>query len=452
LTENPSPKKKRSRRRRRRRLLTEDIHKTNDHAKKAVQELSAMAHELLDAEGVSFLSRPRYMDVQIRIPLDTRQEGARSASHAMDQVVGRVQEVRAHDRALKEGAVYCYFTESAEGEASRPEEPRQVFDGYSSTGRPVFSDFVTMAIERKTVGLDAMLAGEDVVLTHVQMGRVLRTAQLAEFGKASPVYRILGQVDAGLFKVRGSETKAAFSFQVLRGKTLEGKVLLRVNPVGKHRVIDLEDPSIARILRRFQLHLEDEGLRLAGLEAAAKEQGEPPNEEEFIRPLLQDLARQLESRARRRGRRTEHADQHAEKNQRPTTKAYEDADRAKDDALVWDEEKQTMVVLGPKQRVHVFSPDARHVTSVIMKRHSVEQRQRSHRWRKAEPEERGEFRMHLRNRIKDGTATVVAAPKRKKKEPEPVEDPPASTGEDRGDGGQVDDDRNAVGDRVEGGV
>ena len=426
-----------------------------------------MAHELLDAEGVSFLSRPRYMDVQVRIPLDARREGAHAAGYAVSQVVQRVQEVRAHDRALIEGAVYCYFTESAEDEASRPKEPRQVFDGYSSTGRPVFSDFVTMAIERKSPDLDAMLAGEDIILTHVQMGRVLRTAQLAEFGKTSPVYRILGQVDAGLFKVRGSEAKAAFSFQVLRGQTLEGKALLRVNPVGKHRVIDLEDPSVARILRRFQLHLEDEGLRLAGLETTAAQKEEAPNEEEFVRPLLQDLARQLESRARRRGRRTEHADQRVEKNQRPTTKAYEDADCARDDALVWDEEQQTMVVLGPRQRVHVFSPDARHVTSVVMNRNNVEQRRRSHRWRGAEPEERGEFRMHLRNRIKNGTETVPEEP-RKPKQPEqpeqpeqsekpdeakePPASPPASAAEHGGDGHQVDDDRNAVGDRVEGGV
>ncbi len=430
-----------------------------------------MAHELLDAEGVSFLARPRYMDVQVRIPLDARQEGARAAAYAMEQVVQRVQEVRAHDRALVEGAVYCYFSESADGEGSRPEEPRQVFDGYSSTGRPKFSDFVTMAIERKSPGLDAMLAGEDVILTHVQMGRVLRTAQLAEFGKASPVYRILGQVDAGLFKVRGAETKAAFSFQVLRGQTLEGKPLLRVNPVGKHTVIDLDDPSVARILRRFQLHLEDEALRLAGLEAnanASADAQKAPNAEEFVKPLLQELARKLESRARSRGRRTEHADQRVEKSQRPTTKAYDDADRARDDALVWDDEEQTMVVLGPRQRVHVFSGDARHVTSVMMNRGSVEQRRRSHRWRRAEPEERGEFRMHLRARIKDGTATVAEEPEPKPKEkpaakaaakpeekvpakPEEKAAPP-SAGQDEGDGHQVDDDRNAVGDGVEGGV
>ena len=442
-----------------------------------------MAHELLDAEGVSFLARPRYMDVQVRIPLDARQEGARAAAYAMQQVVQRVQEVRAHDRALVEGAVYCYFSESADGEGSRPEEPRQVFDGYSSTGRPVFSDFVTMAIDRKSPGLDAMLAGEDVILTHVQMGRVLRTAQLAEFGKASPVYRILGQVDAGLFKVRGAETKAAFSFQVLRGQTLEGKPLLRVNPVGKHKVIDLEDPSVARILRRFQLHLEDEALRLAGLEAnananASADAQEAPNAEEFVKPLLQELARKLESRARSRGRRTEHADQRVEKSQRPTTKAYDDADRARDDALVWDDEEQTMVVLGPRQRVHVFSGDARHVTSVMMNRGSIEQRRRSHRWRRAEPEERGEFRMHLRAQIKDGTATVAEEPKPEAKAAvkpeakaavkpeekaaakpeakaaaEPVEQAaPTSAGQDEGDGHQVDDDRNAVGDGVEGGV
>ena len=63
------------------------------------------------------------------------------------------------------------------------------------TGRPKFTDFVTMAIERKSAGIDKLLAGEDVTLTHVTQGRVLRTEQLAAFGKSSPVFRVLGQVD-----------------------------------------------------------------------------------------------------------------------------------------------------------------------------------------------------------------------------------------------------------------
>ena len=70
----------------------------------------------------------------------------------------RVREVREHEQALRPGAVYCYFAGSSHAEGCRPTEPRQVFDGYSSTGKPQFADFVTMAIERKDPDVERLLA------------------------------------------------------------------------------------------------------------------------------------------------------------------------------------------------------------------------------------------------------------------------------------------------------
>lgn len=404
-------KKKRPRRRRRRKTAGEERPRSqrSEHlATSAIKALSQMARGLLEVEGIDFLSMPRYMDIRVRVPLDAARDGSRAAASVMEEILRRVREVRENERALRPGAVYCYFSESAEAETCRPKELREVFDGYSSTGRPVFTDFVTMAIERKDPHLDELLNGEDVVITHVTMGRVLRTAQLAEFGKTSPVYRILGQVDAGLFSLLNSGKKAAFSFQLLRGTTLEGKPRLRVHPVGRAEVTDLADPSVAQILTRFQHHLDEEALRLAG---SGIEPG-TPEEEEFVRPLLQDLARRLAGRARRKARRTHHADRRAEDATRPTAKAYEDAVRADDEHLYWDDQEGTVVVLGPRGRVHVFTIEARHVTSVLMQRSAISKRRQQGRWRPAEPEERGEFRIHLRKvRPADGAEPGGTSPR-----------------------------------------
>ena len=371
------------------------------HAMTAVRALSAMAEGLLEVEGIDFLSKPRFMDIELRIPLDAKRDGAQAASQVIEKILRRVKEVRDNDRALVPGAVYSYYTESAESEACRPTEVRHVFDGYGSTGRPNFTDFVTMAIERKDDGIDDLLAGEDLVITHVTTGRVLRTAQLAEFGKQSPVYRVLGQVDAGLFPLVNSSKKAAFSFQVLRGSTLEGKPRLRVNPVGAADVLDLADPSVANLLSRFQRKLDTESLRLSGLLANDSE----VDEEEFILPLLQELAKQLAGRARRKNRRTKHADQRSEEG-RPTAKAFEDAQAADDERLFWDDRENTVVVLGPRGRVHVFSASAKHVTSLVMQGAAISKRKQQGQWRSAEPEERGEFRMALKRRIGQGDTAV----------------------------------------------
>ena len=379
------------------------------HATTAVRALSQMAQGLLEVEGVDFLSRPRFMDIEVRVPLDPGRDAGQAAGQVIERILRRVKEVRDHDRALSPGAVYSYYTETAEADACRPKEMREVFDGYSSTGRPNFTDFVTMAIERKSEGIDKLLAGEDIVITHVAMGRVLRTAQLAEFGKASPVYRILGQVDAGLFPLVNCNEKAAFSFQLLRGTTLEGRPRLRVHPVGAADLLDIADPSVPAILSKFQRRLDEESLRLAGALSNAGE-GAPLDEEEFVLPLMQDLAKQIAGRARRKSRRTRHADERSQDGQRPTAKAFEDARAASDDHLLWDDRENTVVVVGPRGRVHVFTSSAKHVTSLMMQGAAISRRRQQRQWRPAEPDERGEFRLALKRLAASAELAEVPTP------------------------------------------
>ncbi|HEX5051788.1 MAG TPA: hypothetical protein VFZ65_08460 [Planctomycetota bacterium] len=363
----------------------------------AVRALADMANALLRVEGVDPLAMPRYLDLNLRVPLDGGNDLRHAAGTAVEQILQRVREVREHEKALRPGAVYSYFADSSHADGCRPTEPRHVFDGYSSTGKPVFADFVTMAIERKDPNIDRLLAGEDIVLTRVTMGRVLRTQQLAEFGGNSPVFKILGQVDAGLFRVLSAAGKCAFSFQLLRGTTLEGRVRLRLHPVGAVDPMDLADPALMQILSRFQRQLDVEAMRLQG----QSQQGEI-DEEAFVLPLLTELAQRLQSRTRHAGRRTQHGLERSETGQRPTSRAYPDAGEASDDSILWDLDQNTVVVLGPKGRVHVFTPHGKHVTSVMMQGAAIERRRHMGRWRLAEPEERGEFRIHIKRLVAAG--------------------------------------------------
>jgi len=366
-------------------------------ALQAVQALAEMAHTLLHIEGVDPLAMPRYLELNLRIPLDGGNDVRHAAGTAVEQISKRVREVREHENALRPGAVYCYFAGSSHAEGCRPTEPRHVFEGYSSTGKPQFADFVTMAIERKDPNIDRLIAGEDIVLTRVTMGRVLRTQQLAEFGGNSPVFKILGQVDAGLFRTLDAAGRCAFSFQLLRGTTLEGRVRLRLHAVGAVDPMDLADPALMQILSRCQRQLDVEAMRLQGQQQAGE-----VDEEAFVQPLLQDLARQLQSRTRSVGRRTQHGLERSEEGQRPTSRAYPDATEASDGAIFWDLDQSTIVVLRRQGRVHVFTPQGKHVTSVTMQGHAIERRCHTGRWRSAEPEERGEFRLQIKRLVASG--------------------------------------------------
>ena len=54
--------------------------------------------------------------------------------------------------------------------------------------------------------------------------------------------------------------------------------------------------------------------------------------------------------------------------------------------------------------MHVFTPTGKHVTSVVMQGSAVNKRRQQNRWRPAEPQERGEFRIHLRRLRQSGEA------------------------------------------------
>jgi hypothetical protein len=93
--------------------------------------------------------------------------------------------------------------------------------------------------------------------------------------------------------------------------------------------------------------------------------------------LRGDVLRVLKSRDYR----TRHAAARHRSGERPTSLAIADALAAGDGRVLRDERKDTIIVLGPKHRVHVFSTGGRHVTSLELMPAEVERRIELKRWR-----------------------------------------------------------------------
>jgi len=108
--------------------------------------------------------------------------------------------------------------------------------------------------------------------------------------------------------------------------------------------------------------------------------------------LLRDASRDLEHRTRMDGRRTGHARDRARQGDRPTHKAFEDARAAGDTDLYWDVQENTVVVVGPSNRVHFFGIDGRQVTSVVFPGNVIQQRVNQQRWARIDAEKRARFR------------------------------------------------------------
>jgi hypothetical protein len=115
-----------------------------------------------------------------------------------------------------------------------------------------------------------------------------------------------------------------------------------------------------------------------------------PDTASLVADILQGLARKLEKVGRQRGRRTAHAEEHRIKN-RPTSKAWQDAFGAAEGSVLWDKHERTFVVLGPRNRVHVFSRQGRHVTSLLLASEAVRSRKRRKRWVPLTDDQREQF-------------------------------------------------------------
>ncbi len=143
---------------------------------------------------------------------------------------------------------------------------------------------------------------------------------------------------------------------------IKGPYQTRISDViasARHRVSSLRPPPKASTRRR--------------------ERNELPDTPALVANILQGVARKLEKLGRQRGRRTAHAQGHPAKN-RPTSKAWEDAFAAPQEMILWDKHEKTFVVLGPRSRVHVFTPEGRHVTSLVLAAEAVRSRRRRKRW------------------------------------------------------------------------
>ena len=86
--------------------------------------------------------------------------------------------------------------------------------------------------------------------------------------------------------------------------------------------------------------------------------------------------------------------------QRPTSTALQDALHAAPRSIYRDVEEMTWVILGPKNRVHIFNDDALHVTSIVYPGETVRERTARGRWKVPRAEEMAAFRQALARRAK----------------------------------------------------
>ena len=314
-----------------------------------------------------------------------------------EQVRAAVREMATRADAFRRGRVYCYRCESAECSHSIAPRPTSVFGGYTPTGLPRWPELTQLLLDLRHPRVDQLFEPSGRELVAIFMGaEELKLQQLGVFGRYSKDYDVLGQVVFGFLRiplpdrVAQESERIALTIQAVESRGPDGMPRLELNVLGQRgdgspATDSLTDPHQVRILnlirdarRRIQ-HIVSSGTSRAGRRPPSL----PGDALARTERVLRETARGLERLGRQTARRTMHAEARREFN-RPTSKAWEDAADARKGQILWDEQRKTVIVLGPRHRVHVFSPDGRHITSLLLNGEAIEGRVRRRRWRPME--------------------------------------------------------------------
>jgi hypothetical protein len=311
--------------------------------------------------------------------------------------------------AFKDGRVYCFHTESVDSPYSAPPHATDVFAGYAANGRPEWVSFPNLCLSRREPRVDRLYGDHPEVIALIVGPDELEAGLLPEFGRGSLVYRVLGQVVVGLvprdLNLRSRAERVALTLQVVETSQPGLAHRLRLNVIGlplddiaeAAAGADATSPAEAfrKVLRATRGRIDGLGRRAA----LARRQGGAFDLQAPVMQLLARLRGDVLRVLKSRDHRTRHAEERHQSGERPTALALSDALQAGEGRYFLDEHKQTLVVLGPKHRVHVFTKQGKHVTSLELLPAEVERRVDLRRWRFLERAECERFRESLRRTL-----------------------------------------------------
>lgn len=359
-----------------------------------METLAQVIEDRLARHPSSYLLRHRRptLDLRLAVPVNAHavdEAGVESLDQLIEDEIGAHL---AHRAILKPGHVYCLRCESAECEHSLASDERQVFAGYGPSGMPRFLDFGQWVLERQNPQLDHLYQKPPRLVTDVASGHDLQAQLLPAFRDRKTRFRMHGQVAAGWFRLPrpdGSRGSLAVTFQILSSAKTSGKGRGQRRLGLNLLVRGFEGEPLIALYDRLEELPWGAAVQWGheALESIERSQGKKKatlqNLERRVEGVLKGIARRLQHDRRAREKRTDHAEQRHRDGDRPTRLAQQDLAQAKDERILFDRRRQTLVVLGPRGRAHVWSLGGKLVTSLRTSPDSIQRKKKLEQWRAA---------------------------------------------------------------------
>ena len=196
--------------------------------------------------------------------------------------------------------------------------------------------------------------------------------------------------------------RVAITLQIVETRLAGEGRRLRLNLLGlpQARVAEAAASGDPRApAERFRRTIAATRQRLEALERRllpVRSRGAPVELESAVKPLLSRLRGDVERVFSPERHRTQHARERHQGGQRPTSLAVTDASNVSDDGLLYDTVRETIVVIGPRGRAHVFSKQGRQVTSLKLEPGELTRKTGRARWQPLSPSLVKAFRQSLK--------------------------------------------------------
>ncbi len=391
MTDEVRQGQKRKRRSKRRRLAPIGRLET------ALRELSQALQEVAHRDG---LTPPDQLEMIVELqPTDGRgwKRRVQDCLDALSKADRNQPKIEPHPA----GHVWCFQCARIDCSHSRALDERDVFAGYHATGKPNWVGFLDLCIQQKKRQVNRLFGDRRGVVALAHGGEELNAAMLHEFSAAAHGFEVMGQAVIGLIPKSLTFRKSpndgfVLSIQVVKMRETKPRLQLRILGIGEHEIITAavahSPRSPAEQLRRT---LERTRRRLASLERKVY-RGASLLDHSYLLDEVGRIVNRVRSDLARifnpRGDRTAHGRTRHQGMERPTASARDDARTVSKDRVLADTRKETFVVLGPKKRAHIFSPEGLHVTSLRLEPGELERKTARKRWRHITPEELLHFR------------------------------------------------------------
>ncbi len=298
----------------------------------------------------------------------------------------------------RRGTIFCFHSE----QAIAPPSHDAIFTGYDALGRPQWIRLLPLCLQRQVEHLDRLYA---------QPAQAIALMMKAPIGEplinevsSGRVYEILAQVVIGPISdsfrpLRQEDERYTLTAQLILSKPQERKLSIHLNILGLDPDVIYEAAAkaaprgpLARA-RNCILQAQKEVRKLQELLNLKRINHDrlPDEAERILSGLRDSLFRVLRGDYKR----TQHAKDRHHSMERPTSEAWRDAKRAGNERLFWDQHQETVVVVGPKGRVHIFNINAHHVTSMRLGSGELERKTGQGRWRPLTGQRLQQFKSNL---------------------------------------------------------